>query len=61
MSQTPVGGTGAGTPLGLVCFLVLFNKAGPEANKASIGEQVTQTKRARKPIEKGKAKWVDDV
>ena len=55
------GGTGAGTPLGLLCFLVLFNKAGPEANKASIGEQVTQTKRARKPIKKGKVKWVDDM
>ena len=53
------GGTGAGTPLGLLCFLVLFNGAGPEASKTSLGEQVTETR--RKPIKKGKVKWVDDL
>ena len=53
------GGTGAGTPLGLLCFLVLFNGAGPAASKTGLGEQVTQTR--RKPMKKGKVKWVDDV
>jgi hypothetical protein len=53
------GGTPAGTPLGLLCFLILFNKAGPAASKTSLGEQVTETR--RKPLMKGKVKWVDDL
>ena len=54
------GGTGAGTPLGLLLFLVLFNGAGPKASKVSIGEQITVPRRQRKPMDKGKVKWVDD-
>ena len=54
------GGTGAGTPLGLLLFLVLFNGAGPQAIQLSIGEQVTVPRRQRKPMDKGKVKWVDD-
>ena len=54
------GGTGAGTPLGLLLFLVLFNGAGPQASQLSIGEQVTVPRRQRKPMDKGKVKWVDD-
>ena len=53
------GGTAAGTPLGLLCFLVMFNKAGPPASQVTIGNQVTDTK--RKPMKKGKVKWVDDL
>ena len=54
------GGTAAGTPLGLLCFLILFNRAGPPASLTSIGEQVTVPRRRRKPMEKGKVKWIDD-
>lgn len=53
------GGTGAGTPLGLLCFLIIFNGAGPAASKVSLGQQVTDTK--RKPMKKGKVKWIDDL
>ena len=63
MSETEQmpGGTGAGTPLGLLCFLILFNEAGPKTNQTQIGEQITQLRRYRKPIERKKVKWVDDV
>ena len=53
------GGTGAGTPLGLLCFLVLFNGAGPTTSPTSLGQQVTETR--RKPMKKGKVKWIDDL
>jgi hypothetical protein len=53
------GGTGAGTPLGLLCFLVLFNGAGPATSPTSLGQQVTETR--RKPMKKGKVKWIDDL
>ena len=33
------GGLGAGTIIGLNLFLILFNEAGPAANKLSIGQQ----------------------
>jgi hypothetical protein len=55
------GGTAAGTPLGLFCFLVLFNKAGPAESNTSIGEQITALRRRRKPMAKKKLKWVDDM
>ena len=55
------GGTPAGAPLGLLCFLIMFNRAGPPANHTSIGEQVTVAKTKRKPTEKAKVKWVDDM
>jgi hypothetical protein len=55
------GGTAAGAPLGLFCFLVLFNKAGPAESKTAIGEQITAPRRRRKPMGKKKVKWVDDM
>ena len=55
------GGTSAGTILGLNFFLVMFNKAGPPANTISIGRQIAQPRRGRKPIEKCKVKWIDDM
>ena len=55
------GGTAAGTVLGLNFFLILFNGAGPTANITSIGHQITQPLKKRKPIAKTKVKWVDDV
>ena len=55
------GGVGAGTPLGLFCFLVLFNKAGPPESKTTIGHQITAPRKSRKPMDKGKVKWVDDM
>ena len=54
------GGLGAGTPLGLMLFLVLLSDAGPPASQLSIGEQITQPKRTRKPMKISKVKWVDD-
>ena len=54
------GGLGAGTIMGLNLFLVLFNGAGPPSNIVSIGQQVTQPRRRRKPISKTKVKWIDD-
>ena len=55
------GGIGAGTCLGLFMFLILFNGAGPDSNSVSIGKQITESKRRRKPIEKSKVKWIDDM
>ena len=55
------GATGAGTILGLNLFLILFNGAGPASNNVSIGKQVTQPMNRRKPIDKTKVKWIDDV
>ena len=55
------GGTGAGTILGLEIFLILFNDAGPAANPTSIGHQITQPLSKRKPIDKSKVKWIDDI
>ena len=55
------GGTAAGTPLGLFCFLVLFNKAGPAHGNTTIGQQITAPRRRRKPMRKKKVKWVDDM
>jgi hypothetical protein len=60
-SRSMPGGTAAGTVLGLNFFLVLFNGAGPAANTTNIGQQITQPIRKRKPIDRTKVKWVDDV
>ena len=54
------GGTAAGTVLGLNFFLILFNGAGPPADNISIGKQITQPIRKRRPIVKKKVKWIDD-
>ena len=55
------GGTSASTILGLNFFLVMFNKAGPPANTIGIGKQISQPRRKRKPIQKCKVKWIDDM
>ena len=55
------GGTAAGTPLGLFCFLVLFNQAGPAESNTTIGEKITAPRRRRKPMKRKKVKWVDDM
>jgi hypothetical protein len=60
-SRKMPGGTSAGTILGLNFFLVLFNKAGPVTNPISIGQQITQPRRKRKPIKRCKVKWIDDM
>ena len=54
-------GTGAGTILGLECFLIMFNKAGPAANPTSIGQIITEPLSKRQPITKSKVKWIDDM
>ena len=60
-SRQMPGGTAAGTVLGLNFFLILFNRAGPPASNVSIGKQITQPIKKRKPIRKKKVKWVDDM
>ena len=60
-SRQMPGGTAAGTVLGLNFFLILFNRAGPPASNISIGKQITQPIKKRKPINKKKVKWVDDM
>ena len=39
----------------------MFNGAGPAASNISIGKKITQPIRKRKPIDRKKVKWVDDV
>ena len=60
-SKEMPGGTGAGTILGLECFLVMFNEVGPAANTTTIGETITKPLNRRQPIPKCKAKWIDDM
>ena len=60
-SEPMPGGTGAGCPLGLLLFLVMFNGAGPPASRTDLGEIVTRTGRMRRPMARSKAKWVDDM
>ena len=55
------GGVGAGTPLGLFCFLVYFNIAGPKSSETTIGQHISSTLNKRKPIDTHKVKWVDDM
>ena len=55
------GGLAAGTILGLNCFLILFNGAGPASNPVGIGRLISQPMTKRKPMKKGKVKWVDDA
>ena len=37
-----------------------FNGAGPKPNSEQIGQIITQPRKSRQPIGKGKKKWVDD-
>ena len=55
------GGAAAGTILGLNLFLILFNGAGPETNRVSIGQQITKPINKRIAIPKSKVKWIDDL
>jgi hypothetical protein len=54
-------GTGQGTILGMFLFCVMFNGAGPPESIETVGKTITQTRKKRKAIEKGKKKWVDDM
>ena len=54
-------GAGQGTIMGLFLFCITFNGAGPKAHKEPLGQIITQPRRTRKPIKKGKKKWVDDL
>ena len=54
-------GCGQGTLLGLFCFCIMFNGAGPKPQKENIGDIITQPRNTRKPIPAGKKKWVDDL
>ena len=55
------GGAAAGTILGLNCFLILFNGAGPKTSTISIGQQITRPINTRIAIPKSKVKWIDDM
>ena len=54
-------GCGQGTLLGLFCFCIMFNGAGPKPQEENIGDIITQPRKSRKPIPTGKKKWVDDL
>ena len=54
-------GNGKGTLLGLFCFCITFNGAGPKASEESIGKIITQPRQRRKPMPAAKKKWVDDL
>ena len=54
-------GCGQGTLLGLFCFCITFNGAGPKPIEQSIGQIITQPMKRRKEIPAGKKKWVDDL
>ena len=54
-------GAGQGTILGLFLFCVMFNGAGPAPSTEPLGVAISQTRKCRKPIKKGKKKWVDDL
>ena len=54
-------GARQGTIIGLFLFCVMFNGAGPKANTEPLGVAITQTRKRRQPIKKGKKKWVDDL
>ena len=53
-------GTGQGTLLGLLFFVVIINGAGPGPAVEPVGVTITKTRRNRKPIKTGNKKWVDD-
>ena len=53
-------GAGQGTMLGLFFFVIIFNGARPKPATIMLGEALTQTGKKRKPLQKGKKRWVDD-
>jgi hypothetical protein len=54
-------GAGQGAIMGLFLFCVMFNGAGPKTSTEPLGQAITQSRKRRKPIRKGKKKWVDDL
>ena len=54
-------GSGQGTILGLFLCCVTFNGAGPKPHTEPLGQTITQPRRTRQPIQRGKKKWVDDL
>ena len=54
-------GVGQGCLLGLWCFLVLLNFAGPSSIPHQIGLTITENQKSRKPIAIMKKKYVDDL
>ena len=46
-------GSGPGTILGLLFFVVIFKGAGPKPSLEKIGVSITQTRRTRKPLKPG--------
>ena len=52
---------GQGCLLGLWCFLVLLNFAGPSSIPQQIGLTITENQKSRKPIPIMKKKYVDDL
>ena len=53
-------GSGQGTIIGLLFFVVILNGTVPKPSLIQIGVSLTDTRRKRKPLEAGKKKWVDD-
>ena len=54
-------GTGQGCLLGMWCFLFLLNFAGPRGESRKLGEIITQPLNRRKPMQRIKKKWIDDM
>ena len=54
-------GCGQGTLLGLFCFCITFNGAGPKTMKEDVGKIITQSRNSRKPLPAAMKKWVDDL
>ena len=57
------GGTPQGTRLGMFLFLVLINFAGfaPNTRAKNIGNEVTKSRKERKPIVSTHMKYIDDL
>ena len=54
-------GLGQGSLLGLWCFLLLINFAGPQNVPSQLGLRITQNQNVRKPLDVLKKSWVDDL
>ena len=55
------GGGPQGTLLGLLIFIVNFNKAGSESSISNLGAHMNKPTKQRTPIENKKCKFVDDL
>ena len=54
-------GVGQGCLIGLWCFLILVNFAGPQSTPGPLGLRITENIKSRKPIPVIKRKWIDDL